>query len=89
MLLGPVGADGLAGMATGRRSPPRWPAWTCHGPQRRHRRRPGRGPGPGRYSADEVRAVFERMLQSRPALAITGKGASVRAARQLAACLAA
>jgi predicted Zn-dependent peptidase len=37
--------------------------------------------------ADEVRAVFERMLAHPPALAITGKGASVRGARQLAACL--
>lgn len=39
--------------------------------------------------ADEVRAVFEGMLQHRPALAITGKGATSKAARQLAAALAA
>jgi predicted Zn-dependent peptidase len=38
--------------------------------------------------AEEVRAVFERMLANPPALAITGKGASARAARQLAAALA-
>ncbi|MBS0430642.1 MAG: insulinase family protein [Proteobacteria bacterium] len=37
--------------------------------------------------ADEVRAVFERMLTQAPALAITGKGATGRAARQLAARL--
>jgi len=37
--------------------------------------------------ADEVRAVFERMLTHPPALAITGKGASARTARQLAASL--
>ena len=35
-------------------------------------------------TADEVRAVFERMLQRPPALAITGKAASGKAARQLA-----
>lgn len=40
-------------------------------------------------TADEVRAVFERMLQHRPALAITGKAATTKAARQLAATLAA
>lgn len=40
-------------------------------------------------TADEVRAVFGRMLQDRPALAITGKGASTKAATQLAATLAA
>jgi predicted Zn-dependent peptidase len=40
-------------------------------------------------SAEEVRAVFERMLQHPAALAITGKGASAKAARQLAATLAA
>ena len=40
-------------------------------------------------TADEVRAVFERMLQQRPALAITGKAATTRAASQLAATLAA
>ena len=34
--------------------------------------------------ADEVQAVFERMLAHPPALAITGKGASARTARQLA-----
>ena len=39
-------------------------------------------------TADEVRVVFERMLQHRPALAITGKAASAKAARQLAATLA-
>ena len=39
--------------------------------------------------ADEVRAVFERMLANPPALALTGKGASLRTARQLAARLAA
>jgi predicted Zn-dependent peptidase len=39
--------------------------------------------------AQEVRAVFERMLANPPALAITGKGASARTARQLAARLAA
>lgn len=37
--------------------------------------------------ADEVRAVFERMLQAPPALAITGKGASPKAAGLLAAAL--
>jgi predicted Zn-dependent peptidase len=40
-------------------------------------------------TADEVRAVFQRMLQNRPALAITGKAATAKAARQLAATLAA
>lgn len=40
-------------------------------------------------TADEVRAVFGQMLQHRPALAITGKGATSKAARQLAATLAA
>ena len=40
-------------------------------------------------TADEVQAVFERMLQQRPALAITGKAATTRAASQLAATLAA
>ncbi|MBA2962113.1 MULTISPECIES: M16 family metallopeptidase [Ramlibacter] len=39
--------------------------------------------------ADEVRAVFERMLANPIALAITGKGASARGARQLVASLAA
>ena len=39
--------------------------------------------------AQEVRAVFERMLANPPALALTGKGASARTARQLAARLAA
>jgi predicted Zn-dependent peptidase len=38
--------------------------------------------------ADEVRAVFERMLGHAPALAITGKGASGKSARQLAKLLA-
>lgn len=37
--------------------------------------------------AEEVRAVFERMLRHPPALAITGKGASARVARQLTASL--
>ncbi|MEJ5992713.1 pitrilysin family protein [Ramlibacter sp. PS3R-8] len=37
--------------------------------------------------ADEVRAVFERMLAASPALAITGKGASPKAAVQLASAL--
>jgi predicted Zn-dependent peptidase len=40
-------------------------------------------------AADEVRSVFERMLANPPALAITGKGASARTARQLAMHLAA
>ncbi|MDB5943605.1 MAG: peptidase [Ramlibacter sp.] len=40
-------------------------------------------------TADEVRAVFERMLRNPPALAITGKAASSKAARQLATALAA
>ena len=39
--------------------------------------------------AEEVRAVFERMLASPPALAITGKGVSARTARRLAVRLAA
>ncbi|MGK6310738.1 M16 family metallopeptidase [Variovorax sp. DT-64] len=39
--------------------------------------------------ADEVLVVFERMLASRPALAITGKSASARTARHLAARLSA
>lgn len=39
-------------------------------------------------TASEVRAVFEQMLQHRPALAITGKAATAKAARQLAATLA-
>ena len=38
--------------------------------------------------ADEVRAVFEAMLRHRPALAITGKAATTKAAKQLAAALA-
>jgi predicted Zn-dependent peptidase len=38
-------------------------------------------------SAEEVRAVFERMLANPPALAITGKSVSARTARRLAACL--
>jgi predicted Zn-dependent peptidase len=37
--------------------------------------------------ADEVRAVFERMLLNPPAIAITGKGVSARTAKQLAARL--
>ncbi|NKE68424.1 insulinase family protein [Ramlibacter sp. RBP-2] len=40
-------------------------------------------------TADDVRAVFEAMLQHRPALAITGKGATTKAAKQLVAALAA
>jgi hypothetical protein len=40
-------------------------------------------------TADEVRTVFERMLQHSPALAITGKAATARSAKQLAAILAA
>ncbi|HYP70834.1 MAG TPA: insulinase family protein, partial [Variovorax sp.] len=39
--------------------------------------------------AAEVQAVFERMLENPPAVAITGKGASARTARRLAARLAA
>jgi predicted Zn-dependent peptidase len=39
--------------------------------------------------AKEVQAVFERMLANPPALAITGKGASMRGAKRLAARLAA
>jgi len=35
--------------------------------------------------AEEVRAVFERMLANAPALAITGKGAMARSAKRLAA----
>ena len=38
-------------------------------------------------TADEVRAVFERMLQAPPALAITGKSATAKAAAQLAGAL--
>jgi predicted Zn-dependent peptidase len=40
-------------------------------------------------TADEVRAVFERMLANQPALAITGKAASKATARRLAGTLAA
>lgn len=40
-------------------------------------------------TAEEVRAVFERMLAHPPALAITGKGANARSAKQAAARLAA
>jgi predicted Zn-dependent peptidase len=40
-------------------------------------------------TADEVRAVFERMLAHPAALAITGKGANARSAKQAAAVLAA
>jgi len=40
-------------------------------------------------TAEEVRAVFAHMLENPPALAITGKGASARQARELAASLAA
>lgn len=38
--------------------------------------------------AEEVRLVFERLLTQPAAVAITGKGATAKAARQLAACLA-
>jgi predicted Zn-dependent peptidase len=38
-------------------------------------------------TAEEVRAVFQRMLQSPPALAITGKAATAKAAAQLAGTL--
>jgi predicted Zn-dependent peptidase len=38
-------------------------------------------------TAEEVRAVFARMLQSPPALAITGKAATAKAAAQLAGTL--
>lgn len=37
--------------------------------------------------AEEVRAVFERMLRNPPAVAVTGKGVSARTAKQLAARL--
>jgi predicted Zn-dependent peptidase len=37
--------------------------------------------------AEEVRSVFERMLANPPALAITGKGATAKTARRLAAML--
>jgi predicted Zn-dependent peptidase len=40
-------------------------------------------------TAEEVRGVFERMLRQRPALAITGKAATAKAAKELAAKLAA
>jgi predicted Zn-dependent peptidase len=40
-------------------------------------------------TAEEVRAVFERMLQHPPALAITGKAATGKSAKQLVATLAA
>ena len=36
-------------------------------------------------TADEVRAVFERMLRNAPAVAITGKGATTKAVGELAA----
>lgn len=39
-------------------------------------------------SGEEVRSLFERMLAHPPAFAITGKGASAKAAKQLAAQLA-
>ena len=39
-------------------------------------------------SAEEVRQVFERLLEHPPAVAITGKGATAKTARQLAGCLA-
>jgi len=38
-------------------------------------------------TAEEVRWVFQRMLAHPPALAITGKGVSAKAARQLASRL--
>jgi predicted Zn-dependent peptidase len=37
--------------------------------------------------AEEVRAIFERMLDNPPAFAMTGKGVSAKTAKQLAACL--
>lgn len=40
-------------------------------------------------TADEVQAVFARMLQQRPALAVTGKAATMKSVKQLAATLAA
>jgi hypothetical protein len=40
-------------------------------------------------TAEEVRGVFERMLRQPPALAITGKAATAKAAKELAAKLAA
>jgi predicted Zn-dependent peptidase len=40
-------------------------------------------------TAEEVRGVFQRMLQHPPALAITGKAATTKSARQLAATIAA
>jgi len=40
-------------------------------------------------TADEVRAVFQRMLETRPALAITGKASSSKTARRAAGKLAA
>ncbi|HEY8356619.1 MAG TPA: pitrilysin family protein [Ramlibacter sp.] len=40
-------------------------------------------------TADDVQAVFARMLQQRPALAITGKGATAKLAGQLATALSA
>jgi len=43
----------------------------------------------GDIHPDEVKAVFERMLMQAPALAITGKGVSAKAAKQLAQALAA
>ena len=39
-------------------------------------------------TADEVQAVFRRMLRHPPALSVTGKGASAKAAKQLVATLA-
>jgi predicted Zn-dependent peptidase len=39
-------------------------------------------------TADEVRAVFERMLRHPPALAITGKGANAKSGREVAGVLA-
>jgi predicted Zn-dependent peptidase len=38
-------------------------------------------------TAEEVRSVFERMLMNKPALAITGKGATGKEARRLAGTL--
>src|SRR5690606_25566297 len=37
--------------------------------------------------AEDVQAVFERMLRQGPALAITGKGATAKAAKELAGML--
>ncbi len=41
----------------------------------------------GEITSDEVQGVFEQMLTQRPALSITGKGVSAKAARQLLTAL--